>query len=168
MGLFIQEGRLKSALLLSAFSLSLLYVGVYGLAYILTAGLVSALVPLEAVNFLQQWLPPSLICIAASILCGAPLFFVKDKRVVLGAFAFLGVYAVLTAAGVIVGFGGERRTVLLVFTFLYLGFPALWGNAAVWTIYALVSRKTPRSLRILTGPAHINYPESVVFETGDD
>jgi hypothetical protein len=143
MGLFIQEGKLKSALLLSAFSLSLLYLGVYGLAYALTADLVSLLVPLEAVNFLQKWLPPALICIAASILCGAPLFFVKDRRVILGAFVLLGFYAVLTATGVILGFDGEKRIVLLVFTFLYLGFPALWGNGIAWTIYALVRRKYP-------------------------
>jgi hypothetical protein len=141
MGLFIQEGRLKSALLLSAFSLSLFYVVVYGLAYALTADLVSRLVPLEAANFLQKWLPPSLICIAASILCGIPLFLVNDKRVVLGAFALLGCYAVLTAAGVILGFNGETRTALLVFTFLYLGFPAFWGNSVAWTAYALLSRR---------------------------
>jgi hypothetical protein len=143
MGLFIQEGKLKSALLLLAFSLSLLYAGVYGLAYVLTADLVSRFVPLEAANFLQKWLPPSLICITASILCGAPLFFVKDRRVILGAFALLGFYAVLTAAGVALGFDGERRTVLLIFTFLYLGFPALWGNGIAWIITALAGRKNP-------------------------
>ncbi|MDR0623297.1 MAG: hypothetical protein LBG10_02600 [Treponema sp.] len=141
MGLFIQEGKLKSALLLLAFSLSLLYIGVYGLAYALTADLVSRLVPLEAANFLQKWLPPSLICIAASILCGAPLLFVKDRRVVLGAFALLGFYAVLTATGVVLAFDGEKRIVLLVFTVLYLGFPALWGNGIAWIINALAGRK---------------------------
>jgi hypothetical protein len=141
MGLFIQEGRLKSALLLLAFSLSLLYAGVYGAAYALTADLVSVLVPLETANFLQKWLPPSLICIAATVPCGAPLFFVKDKRVVLGAFVLLGCYAVLTAAGITLGFNGEKRTVLLIFTVLYLGFPALWGNGIAWTIYALLRRK---------------------------
>jgi hypothetical protein len=143
MGLFIQEGRLKSALLLLAFSLSLLYAGVYGAAYALTADLVSIFVPLETANFFLKWLPPSLICMAASILCGVPLFFVKDKRVVLGAFALLGCYAVLTAAGITLGFNGEKRAVLLVFTFLYLGFPALWGNGVAWTIYALIRRKHP-------------------------
>jgi hypothetical protein len=141
MGLFIQEGRLKSALLLSAFSLSLLYLGVYGAAYALSAELVSRLVPLEAANFLQKWLPPSLICIAASILCGVPLFFVRDKRVVLGAFVLLGFYAALCATGVALAFNGEKRTVLLVFTFLYLGVPAFWGNVLVWFSYALLSRR---------------------------
>jgi hypothetical protein len=143
MGLFMQEGKVKSALLLLAFSLSLLYAGVYGAAYALTADLVSVLVPLETTNFFLKWLPPSLICIAASIPCGVPLFFVQDKRVVLGAFALLACYAVLAAAGIALAFSGEKRTVLLVFTFLYLGFPALWGNGVAWTLYALIRRKPP-------------------------
>ncbi|MDR1901325.1 MAG: hypothetical protein LBQ88_03445 [Treponema sp.] len=146
MGLFLQGGKIKNPLLLSAFSLSLLYAAVYGLAYVLTADLVAALVPPEG-NFLQKWLPPSIISISASLLCSIPLFFVTDKRIVLGAFALLALYGVLTAGGIILGFQGESRAVLLTLLGLYLGLPAFWGNGVIWTLYTLKYRKkTERGL----------------------
>jgi hypothetical protein len=141
MGLFLRGGAIKSALLLSAFSLSLLYAAVYGLTYALTADLVAALVPLEAANFFQKWLPPSLLSIAASLICGIPLFFAGDKRVVLGAFALLALYALLLAGGILLGFSGESRTFLLTPLLFYIGFPALWGNGIIWALYLLFRKK---------------------------
>jgi hypothetical protein len=137
MSLFIRDGKIKSTLFLSAFLLSLVFAAVYILAYILSAPLVAKVVPPETGSFGQTWLPPSLISIAASLPCVVPLFFIKDKRIVLAAFLLLVIYTALMGLMFFAKYSGGERNVMLTLLLLYLGLPGFWGSVLAFGIYFL-------------------------------
>jgi hypothetical protein len=145
MSLFIRDGKIKSTLFLSAFLLSLVFAVVYIFAYIFSAPLVAKFVPAETGTFLQTWLPPSLISIAASLLCVVPLFFVKDKRVVLAAFLLLVVYTVLLGLMFSAKYSDGERKTMLTLLLLYLGLPCFWGSVMSFGAYFLFYGNAKRS-----------------------
>lgn len=134
------KAKPKSTLLLMAFCLSMLYVVVFFLSYVMTADLVAAAVPETTGNFLQVWLPPSLICIVASLLCTSPLLFFKNKLVVPAAFSFIALYTALLFIYAITQEAATRE-VLVQMILLYLVLPALWGNLFGWGGYLLLRRR---------------------------
>jgi hypothetical protein len=137
MSLFIRNGKIKSTLFLSAFLLSLVFAVVYVFAYILSAPLVAKFVPPETGTFWQTWLPPSLISIAASLPCVVPLFFMKDKRIVLAAFLLLVIYTALLGLMFSAQYSDGERKAMLTLLLLYLGLPGLWGSVLSFGAYFL-------------------------------
>jgi hypothetical protein len=134
MSLFIKDSTVKSTVFLNAFALSMAYAAVYVFAYILTAGLVAHLVPEASSSWLPKLLPPSLICIAASLVCTVPIFFMENKKTVLIAFGLLGGYAAAIAIGIVLGYSAEQRYIFWQLFLFYIFFPAFWGNLVIWSI----------------------------------
>ncbi|MDR0389354.1 MAG: hypothetical protein LBH73_04745 [Spirochaetaceae bacterium] len=141
MALFFKDGKVKSTLFITAFSLSLCYAAVYIFCYIISAGLVAALAPFETGSFLQKWLPPSLISIAGTLPCLIPLFILKDKKTALLAFVLLGLYGLCFIVFIMTQFRGRDQAVFLNLALIYLAAPAFWGNALAFACYGLFLRK---------------------------
>jgi hypothetical protein len=133
-----ERGKVKSTLLLYALMLSLVYVLVYIFAFWLSAGIIPEVE--VASGFFALWTPPSLICIVASLVCAIPLFFVRDKRIVLIAFGALGVYALLLFVAIIAGIHDETRAAFLQLFVFYIFLPAFWGNVVCWGMQRLQRR----------------------------
>ncbi|MDR1211448.1 MAG: hypothetical protein LBK40_04370 [Spirochaetaceae bacterium] len=145
MGIFSKDGKTKSAVLLSAFSVSLIVVFAYFAFYMLSAGAVAFFWPDETGGFIAKWLPPSLVSIVASIPWAILLFVMRDKRVIPAAFVFLLVYTALIALFVTNTYSGEERSALLNLVFIYLGLPAFWGGLISFGLYSAFFRnRTPR------------------------
>ncbi|MDR1178680.1 MAG: hypothetical protein LBK64_07615 [Spirochaetaceae bacterium] len=137
MGIFSKDGKTKSTVLLSAFSLSLFAAFAYFAFYMLSAGAVAFFWPGETGGFIAKWLPPSLVSIAASIPWAILLFFMRDKRVIPAAFVFLLGYTALIALFITSNYSGEERSTLLNLVFIYLGLPAFWGGVLLCGVYFL-------------------------------
>jgi hypothetical protein len=132
MSLFLKQGKLKSSLFLNAFMLSLAYIVVYVFAYALSARLFEKLLPETTTNALLVWLPPVVICLAASVICALPLLFVQNRMTVILAFAFIAVYAAGGIAFMLSKMPPFARTQILQPLLFYYALPAVLGNAVCW------------------------------------
>ena len=136
MSLFVKDGKIKNAVLLNAFMLSIVYCAVYVAAFTASSGVLEKLIPETTANVLLVWLPPAFISLAASIVCALPLFFVSNAGSIKGAFMFVALYALFFAAVLFFKSAGSARKALVQPLIFYFGFPAFFGNlvcrVALW------------------------------------
>jgi hypothetical protein len=126
--LFIKDGKIKNAALLNSFMLSMVYCAVYVFSFIASSGALEKLIPQTTTNVLLVWLPPALICLAASIICALPLFFIANTDSVKGAFILVALYALFFAAVLFFKSEGEARKFIVQPLIFYFIFPAVFGN----------------------------------------
>jgi hypothetical protein len=128
MGLFLENGKRKSARFLNAFMLSLGYIGVYVFVFIQSNRLWIPFLPESTENALLVWLPPAAVSLFASFICAIPVFFVSDYKTIIISFLLIGMYAVFTALLLFSGVSAEFRRAIIHPLVFYLLFPAASGN----------------------------------------
>ncbi len=142
MGMFTEaNGNRKNVLLIKAFCLSLLFIVLFVLAYLLSADIVAGAVGSETGSFFTVWLPPCLVSLAASLLCCLFMLIFEDKLLVPSAFVFFAAYYLICLAVLFAAVDSSLRAVGIQLVNMYLLLPALFGNLTSWGIYGLIQRK---------------------------
>ncbi len=139
-----EDGRPKSAMLLYSFCLSLLFVGVYALAYgflIDKLELLFAAQPVPVRNILQSVLPG----LAGSIVCCATWFLFKDKRLVPAAYLWLILYALAALVAMVFLTGGEEYRIFLYFFAMLVPVGLVSGAAASFLLFRRHKRRGARA-----------------------
>lgn len=120
-----------------AFSLSLLFIVLFALAYILSADIVASASARDTGNFFEVWLPPILVGLAASLVCTGIMFVIKTKRMVPVAFTLLALYYVLGNVLLRILLHDDTLPTLLQVLRLYMLPPVIIGNLLAWIAYRL-------------------------------
>lgn len=142
MGMFTQvNGNRKNVLIIKAFSLSVLFLVLFFLAYLLSADIVANTVGMDTGSFFAVWLPPCLISLAASLFCCAFMLLFEDKLLVPSAFVFFAVYYLICLMVLYTVVEAPLRPAGTQLISLYLLLPALFGNLTSWGIYYFIQRK---------------------------
>ena len=141
MGLFIKDGKVKSPLMIISFSLSLLFVVVFVLAYLFTAGPVAQWAGQETGSFWEIWLIPSAVATIASGICCLFMIPFQDKRTVPVAFLFFAAYFVLLNIVLYYNVDEANLPVARQILFIYMLPPTVFGNLMSWGIYWLIRQK---------------------------
>ncbi len=135
-----ENGHLKSTALMYAFALSFLYIGIYVLAYMLLLGPLNVVLAprfsVGVVNFLESVLPSLL----ATAVCMVPFFFIREKRIVPMAYAFILLYAVVVL--IVILMGAEKDDPLLSVYLLFVPAPAIIGCTVSAVSYILYARRS--------------------------
>ena len=110
------EGKPKSAFLLYSFCLSLVFLIAYGVSYFFLINVLKKAFAQSSVavrNIFESLVPG----LAGSLVCCAPWFFIKNKRMLPAAYIWLALYAVaaLMAMAFLAGSGDFR-----IFLYFYL------------------------------------------------
>ena len=144
MGVFTtNNGKVKNTMLLMAFTLSMLLIALFVLAYMLTADLVALYANYETGSFLEVWLPPFLICLVVSTVCCCLMFLLKTKITVPVAFALLALYYMVFTVILRTNYSGtgEGLAILLQMIRVYMLPAVLTGNLLCWSAYLLYFKK---------------------------
>ena len=139
-----EEGRPKSATLLYSFCLSLLFVGVYAIAYgflIDRLELAFAAQSVAVRNALQSVLPG----LTGSAVCCATWFLFKDRRLVPAAYLWLIVYALAALVAMAFITSGEEYRIFLYFFALLVPTGLVSGAAASFLLYRQFRRREART-----------------------
>ncbi len=139
--LFTENGRVKSTLLIYSFSLSILFVAIYLLSYLMLIDPIDAFflprIGTKFTTFLESVLP----AIAGTALCCSLHFVVKEKRLVPGAYLFLLFYALVGGIGIAVSLTqNEMPTFLGLFSMVVLP-PLVIGGAVSTLLYVKYKKK---------------------------
>lgn len=139
--LLTENGKLKSSFLVYAFSLSLLFLVFYFLAYGLLLGPIEALVkdtlPVPWINLIESVVPA--VVSTASCL----LFFLisRDKRLVPAAFLFLFLYALFLLIAVSLALRPEDRSDFMQLYSMFVPVPLFFGCGSSIAIYLKYRKK---------------------------
>ena len=135
------NGTRKNVLVIKAFSLSLLFLVLFVLAYLLSADLVADAVGADTGSFFAVWLPPCLISLAASLFCCTFMLLFEDKLLVPAAFVFFAAYYFICMIVLYTAVNGSLRAAGVQLINLYLLLPTLLGNLMSWGIYLFMQIK---------------------------
>ena len=136
MGLFMKDGKVKSPLMIISFTMSLLFIVIFVLAYMLPAILLSG--PVTG-SFWEVWLGPSAAALLACGICCLFMIPFQDKRVVPVAFLFFIAYFLVL--GLFYRVDEADRLIARQMMLMYLLPPTVLGNLMSWGIYWLIRRK---------------------------
>jgi hypothetical protein len=143
MGIFTDaNGDRKNVLLIKAFSLSILFIIIFVLAYMLSADTVAQSLGQDTGSPLLVWLPPILISLAASAFCCGLFAVFSDKLLIPAAFSFFGVYFIICVIALYTVADKSLAAVGTQFLCLYLLPPILTGNLMSWGIYWLINKSS--------------------------
>jgi hypothetical protein len=137
MNLFIKDGKIKSAVLLNGFLLSMVFTVVYILTFIASGAILEKIIPESSSNVLLVWLPPIIISLIASLICALPLFFVSHNEDFIAAFILIAIYAVFMILFLLLKFDAGSRMIILKPLIFYFAFPAALGNMTCYCIIRL-------------------------------
>lgn len=141
------NGNRKNVLVIKAFCLSLLFLVLFVLAYLLSADIVANAVGADTGSFFAVWLPPCLISLAASLFCCAFMLLFEDKLLVPAAFVFFAAYYLICMIVLYTAVNASLKAVGTQLINLYLLLPTLLGNLASWGIYLFIKRKEKKRAR---------------------
>lgn len=144
------DGRPKSAMLLYAFCLSILFVLLYGASYFFLIDVVERLFAGASVgvrNLMEALLPG----IVGSAVCGSTFFLQrKDKRIIPVAYLWLWLYAVVVLITMALFGDAENFRIFLYFFTLLVPAGLLSGSAYVFLLYRR-HRRAERAKGLLQG-----------------
>lgn len=129
------EGKPKSAMLLYAFCISMLFVLLYGISYFFLIDAVESLFAGASVgvrNFMESFLPG----VVGSAICGSTFFLQKkDKRIVPAAYLWLWLYAI--AVPIVMALSGDWENFKMFMYFYAMLVPVglISGSAYVFLLY---------------------------------
>ncbi len=141
MFLFTENGKVKSTLLIYSFSLSILFVMIYLLSYLMLIDPIDAFflprVGTKFATFLESVLP----AIAGTALCCPIHFAIKEKKLAPAAYLWLLFYSLATGIGLIASLTKlELPTFLGLFSMVALP-PLAIGGAASALLYMKYRKK---------------------------
>ena len=141
--LFTKDGKVKSALLLYSFCLSVVYVAVYAAAYVIFVNLLHPLLegaPVAMVNFVEAAVPT----LVGTAVCSLA-WLLPEKRMMLAAYLWLAVLAIACLVAMLIILGGDAQAQMLFPQFFGLFVPApilLGGGLSLW-LYRRYQRRRP-------------------------
>lgn len=122
------KGKLKSTLLVNSFSLSLLFLAVYGLCYYFLIDIIQIGLGENAPVFLQNLLQCLVPCIIGTGACCSLFRLLKKKELVPAAYVWLILYALVMLIGTLVGMDAETRPFFLNFYMMIVPLPLALGT----------------------------------------
>lgn len=139
MSLFFNKDKtLKSPLVLSCFSLGMVYHVIFGILYVLLSEPLYRYVRIGN-DEVSTALHAILIALAGTAVC-CIFFGLRDKRIVPGAFAFLAV-SLISGYLVTLNLPADRRSLMIHLITLYGMGPVVLGNAVSWSLYLRIRRR---------------------------
>lgn len=138
MFLFTENGKIKSTLIVYSFSLSLLFLAVYFLAFMLLIDPLHGLMegtlgaPVWAINLVEGLVPALL----GTALCCSLFFVFKDKRLVPATYVWLCLYALILLIGMLVQLSLQDWSGFLQLYVLVIPVPVVLGQVVSYKLYA--------------------------------
>ena len=121
------HGRLKSTTVIYSFFISVLFLAVYGVLYMLLIDALNDLLgpgcPVWLANTVESLVP----AILGSLLCNALFYAVKQKKLIIAGYAWLILYALVLLVGVLVGMDAGDWGMFLSLYALVVPAPILLG-----------------------------------------
>lgn len=145
MFLFTENGKIKSTLIVYSFSLSILFLAVYLLAFMLLIDPLEQLMvnmlaaPVWLTNLVEGLVP----ALVGTALCCSLFFVFKDKRLVPVAYVWLCLYALILLIGMLVQLAMQDWSGFLQLYALCIPIPVLLGGVLSYKLYARHRREHP-------------------------
>jgi hypothetical protein len=141
--LFTKNGKLKSTLIVNSFSLSLLFMAIYGLSYLMLIdpleNMLAARYGVALASFAESAVP----ALAGTVLCCSLFFVFRDKRLVPGAYVWLLLFSL--RAFLSARHAAERdRGVFLSLYGMIVPAPLILGGGCSAYLYENAKRKNHR------------------------
>ncbi len=141
--LFTKNGKVKSTLMVNTFSLSVLFVAVYVLCFML----LNEWLDFKLAEHLPTWLVSVVESVVpsafATLICCSFFFVFKDKRLIPCTYLWLVVYGLVLLIGVCVGVDAETRAFFLTFYCMFALVPLCIGVTSAWLLYRRYQRTHP-------------------------
>lgn len=147
-----KNGRMKSTLLMNSFCLSLLFLGIYIMAYLLLLdgldAMLSEKLPLFWVNVVESLVP----AVIGTFFCNLLHFVFSDKRLVSVAFVWLLLYAVAATLYLLVGSPPQARGTIFQLLMMVVPAPILTGCGLSVFLYFRHLKRHPPKQSVQTPP----------------
>lgn len=141
--LFTKDGRIKSTLVIYSFCLSILFLVIYILAYLLLLdgldSLLAGKMPTWLVNLLESVIP----ALIGSMLCCLPHFALKEKKLIPLAYTWLLLYAVGAVIYILAGLPAEDRWIAMGLILLVVPSTLILGGGLSAFLYLRHRRSLP-------------------------
>lgn len=137
--LFTKNGKIKSTLIVNSFSLSILFLAIYALSYLM---LIDPLESMLAARFgvaFTSFAESAVPALLGSMLCCSLFFVFKDKRLVPGAYVWLLLFSLFVLVFLLITLQSGDRGVFLSLYGMIVPAPIILGGG--FSAYLYVKRK---------------------------
>jgi len=147
MGSFPKDGRSKSSFFVYAVCLSFLFIVIHIITISVLVGPVHDFFtglrsPLSGgwLNLFESGIPALL----SAVLCNIPVFFLRDKRIILAAYLFILLYLVIIVITVLITYTSDERYVFLAFFRTVIPAPIISGFVVSGGVFAVYYKRKKR------------------------
>ncbi len=141
--LFTKNGKLKSTLIVNSFSLSLLFMAIYGLSYLMLIdpleNMLAARYGVALASFAESAVP----ALAGTVLCCSLFFVFRDKRLVPGAYVWLLLFSLFVLFYLLVTLQSGDRGVFLSLYGMIVPAPLILGGGCRAYLYVKRKKEEP-------------------------
>lgn len=142
------KGKLKSTLVVNSFSLSILFLFVYGICYYFLIDVIQHGLGENAPVWLQNTLQCLVPCLVGTAACCSLFRLFKKKELVPAAYAWLILYAVVILVGTLVGMDADTRPYFLGFYAMIVPLPLALGTYLSFTMLHKHNKENPPASEI--------------------
>jgi hypothetical protein len=141
--LFTKNGKLKSTLIVNSFSLSLLFMAIYGLSYLMLIDPLESMLAARYGVALASFAESALPALAGSVLCCSLFFVFRDKRLIPGAYVWLLLFSLFVLIYLLITLQSGDRGVFLSLYGMIVPAPLILGGGCSAYLYIKRKKKEP-------------------------
>ena len=137
--LFTKNGRVKSTFIVNSFSLSILFLAVYGLCYFMLIDPLNSLVSAHVSTSLASLVESLVPALIGSVLCCSLFFVIKDKKLVPAGYVWLLLFSLFAFFYLLFSLAPQDRGTFLSLYALIVPAPLITGGG--FSAYLYMKRR---------------------------